>query len=199
MTTKREPDPRAVRQRERILTALKAGPLTAAELCARLHLSRSRVTTYLRLLRAAGKVRITGHDLTDGAPACRYGIGSGPDAVFEPIGKTRKGSLYDQRQAQIVALLAEPQSVQQLVAVVKIAPTGVRVYLRHLRDAGRVHIAFWRRSRSALVPVYALGNAPDAPSPGRQTNAAYRAKATQRQQVKSRAWATALFTQGAQA
>lgn len=193
-------DQRAQRQRERILTALKAGPLTAAELCARLHLSRSRLTTYLQMLRAEPrKVRIVGHMLTDGAPAFRYGLGNGPDVAYQPAGKVRKGSQRDQREAEIVALLAEPQSVQQLAAVVGIAPKGIRTYLRVLRDAGRVHISAWRRSRSALVPVYALGNAPDQPSPGRQSNADYRANFARRQQSRSQAWASVLFTQGAPA
>jgi DNA-binding transcriptional ArsR family regulator len=67
-------------RRARILTLL-ALPQTAAQLAERLEMSRSRVTVYLRDLRQAEKIHITGSipPAGTGIPAPVYALGNLPD------------------------------------------------------------------------------------------------------------------------
>lgn len=69
--------------------------------------------------------------------------------------------------ARILAALAEPHTLPQLMAKLHLGRATLYRYLRHLGDDNdrRVRIAKYERTEGCKAPVYALGNAPDAPCP----------------------------------
>lgn len=165
----------AERQIARILALVEHEALSATEISARLYLSVTSVGRFIaRLLEEKPRARrlyIAGW--RDGEPINRptriLRAGCQPDVPYVPIAK-RKGRnpLHveaDRKRAEILALLAMPQTSQQLAARVGLTPNRVNDILRQYRAAGQVHIKAWvlpvhRGSQSA---VYALGNLPDKP------------------------------------
>lgn len=163
----------AERQIARILALIEHEALSATEISARLFLSVTSVIRFVNRLLAepacARRLYIAGW--RDGVPINRptrlLRAGRQPDVEYVPIAK-RKGRnpLHveaDRKRAEILTLLAMPQTSQQLAARVGLTPNRVNDILRQYRAAGQVHIKAWvlpvyRGSQSA---VYALGNLPD--------------------------------------
>ena len=165
----------AERQIARILALVEHEALSATEISARLFLSVTSVGRFIVRLLAepadARRLYIAGW--RDGVPINRptrlLRAGCQPDVEYVPMAK-RKGRnrLHveaDRKRAEILALLAMPQTSQQLADRVGLTPNRVNDILRQYRAAGQVHIKAWvlpvyRGSQSA---VYALGNLPDKP------------------------------------
>lgn len=185
---------RGARQRARIVEALAAGPLSSRALADRLHLAPKGMYKYLNALMATPRqVRITGYLRSGGCPVPLYGLGSGRDAARPGQLSRRTGSRWEKRRAEVLALLATPQSVQELADAIGICPTAIRAYLRELHRDRAIYITRWLRVARTLAPVYVLGEGDDAerlaPLPRRTSMA----------RVRSGTWAAALFTQGASA
>lgn len=163
----------AERQISRILALLEHDALSAIEISARLFLSVTSVIRFVnRLLAEPARTRrlyIAGW--RDGVPVNRparlFRAGRQPNARYVPMAE-RKGPhrLYAQgerRRAEVLTLLAMPQTTQQLSVRMGVSDSRVKAYIREHRAAGRIHIKAWvlpvyRGSQSA---VYALGNLPD--------------------------------------
>lgn len=165
----------AERQIARILALVEHEALSAAEISARMFLSVTSVIRFVnRLLAEKPRERrlyIAGW--RDGVPINRparlFRAGRQPDVRYVPMAE-RKGphrlhAQGERRRAEVLELLAMPQTTQQLSVRMGVSDSRVKAYIREHRAAGRIHIKAWvlpvyRGSQSA---VYALGNQPDKP------------------------------------
>lgn len=165
----------AERQIARILALVEHEALSAAEISARMFLSVTSVIRFVnRLLAEKPRERrlyIAGW--RDGVPINRparlFRAGRQPDARYVPMAE-RKGphrlhAQGERRRAEVLELLAMPQTTQQLSVRMGVSDSRVKAYIREHRAAGRIHIKAWllpvyRGSQSA---VYALGSQPDKP------------------------------------
>ncbi len=165
----------AERQIARILAVIEHEALSAAEISARLFLSVTSVIRFVNRLLAekprARRLYIAGW--RDGVPINRparlFRAGRQPDVRYVPMAE-RKGphrlhAQGERRRAEVLELLAMPQTTHQLSVRMGVSDSRVKAYIREHRAAGRIHIKAWvlpvyRGSQSA---VYALGNQPDKP------------------------------------
>lgn len=163
----------AERQIARILALVEHEALTAAEISARMFLSVTSVIRFVNRLLAekprARRLYIAGW--RDGVPINRparlFRAGRQPDVRYVPMAE-RKGphrlhAQGERRRAEVLELLAMPQTTQQLSVRMGVSDSRVKAYIREHRAAGRIHIKAWvlpvyRGSQSA---VYALGKQPD--------------------------------------
>lgn len=78
---------RAALRIERLKKLLADGPLTGAEVAARLYCSKPLALIYLRYLREGENrcVRVVDYVRTNGASAARFGLGTEPDAPVPPV------------------------------------------------------------------------------------------------------------------
>jgi len=165
----------AERQIARILALVEHEALSAAEISARMFLSVTSVIRFVNRLLAeplrARRLYIAGW--RDGVPINRparlFRAGRQPDVRYVPMAE-RKGPhrLYAQgerRRAEVLELLAMPQTTQQLSVRMGVSDSRVKAYIREHRAAGRIHIKAWVLPvyRGSQAPVYALGNLPDKP------------------------------------
>lgn len=164
----------AERQTARILKAITTEALTNQQLAARLHMSIDSTRRFL-------------HDLMDEKPrrlhiskyvnasnrkalAC-YIAGAGKDAKYVPVRKRPandpRRAAADRKRAEVLRLLALPQTSDQLAARTGISGSYVDMLLREHRQATpkRVYIKAWLPPlvRGSHTPVYAAGDKPDAP------------------------------------
>jgi len=165
----------AERQIARILALVEHEALSAAEISARMFLSVTSVIRFVNRLLAeplrARRLYIAGW--RDGVPINRparlFRAGRQPDARYVPMAE-RKGPhrLYaqgDRRRAEVLTLLAMPQTTLQLSMRMGVSDSRVKAYIREHRAAGRIHIKAWMlpQGRGSQSAVYALGAGPDKP------------------------------------
>lgn len=74
------------------------------------------------------------------------------------------------------ALTVRPASYATLMVVTGWTRPTVQKYLDTLREEKRVHVAAWGNDSRGhpVVPLFAMGNKPDAPRPGRRTTSTER-------------------------
>lgn len=178
---------RTERQVARILEALKGRQMTARELADHLHMSYQNTKFYIRLLRdEPRRVRVCSYVRSGGRSAQVYALGVEPDAKYARKGKPRNPR-PDTREL-VLKTLAQPHSMQMLMARLKMTDRWLSHHVRSLREAGQVHISRWTRSCASLVPHYQAGAAPDAPRLQPKTRSDYTAQAKR----KKTAWVAAL-------
>ena len=165
----------AERQIARILKLIENEALSATEISARLFLSVTSVGRFIaRLLDEPPRRRrlhIAGW--RDGVPINRptrlLRAGRQPDVEYVPMAK-RKGRnpLHveaERKRAEVLELLAMPQTSAQLAARIGTSPNRINDMLRQHRAAGLIHIKAWvlPAGQGSQSAVYALGNLPDKP------------------------------------
>lgn len=162
----------AENQIRRILDVIKAEPLTAKEISARLYLDAASVYRFIsrltkeqpRRLRVAGWCEASGR-----SPAARYLAGSGRNVPYIRKRKREKVNLRiaegERTRAFVLALLAMPQTAKQLSARAGLAPSTVTRVLQEYRQAKRAYISAWivLAGQRTHIPVYAAGSLPDKP------------------------------------
>lgn len=165
----------AERQIARILALLQREALSTTEIAARLYMSVTSVNRFVACLLAekprSRRLHISGW--RDGDVPTRpiriLRAGQQPDVRYvRRADRKGKGALRDEadrKRAEVLALLAMPQTTDQLAARTGISPRLVREYLREHRAAGRVYIKAWLLppEKGSQAPVYALGDLPDRP------------------------------------
>jgi len=163
----------AERQIARILALLEHEPLSIIEIAARLHMSVTSVGRFVARLLAekprSRRLHIAGwrHGAVPTRPVKILRAGQHLDVRYVRRGEGKgKGALRDEadrKRAEVLALLAMPQTTDQLAARTGIQPRLVREYLREHRAAGRVYIKAWMlpSGKGSQAPVYALGDLPD--------------------------------------
>lgn len=160
------------RQIGRILALIANEALSGAEISARLYMCKTSVTRFLAILLKEKRRRLHIADWREadiGKPTRLFRAGSEKDAPYTPKRNRRKQDQRiieaDRRRAEVLTLLAMPQTSRQLAARMRISTSTVMAYIREHREAGRVHIKGWvlPAEQGSQSPVYALGNAPDKP------------------------------------
>lgn len=180
---------RTERQIARVLGVLKGDRLTAKQIAAKLHMSIACTSTYIRMLRDEPRqIRACDYLRSGGRASCVFELGADPDAVFTRARKPVPPSRGEVQRKRMLKELAQPKSVQMLVARLNLTDSRVRFYLRELRDEGKVFLIHWQRTCANPTPFYARGAGPDAPQPTRLSIAEYKQRARQRKT----AWAAAL-------
>lgn len=158
------------RQIARILALIANEPLSQAEISKRLHISKSSVNGFIKVLLAEKPRRlyIAGWSPSTGkSPIRLLQAGRKPDEPYIRIQDRRKVRWQieraNRRRAEVLALLAMPQTARQLAARMGIRLATLIGYVREHRAAGRIHIKGWILpiGTGSQSPVYALGNAPD--------------------------------------
>jgi hypothetical protein len=163
----------AERQIARILALVEHEALSAIEIAARLHMSITSAGRFVaRLLAEKPRSRRLyiadwRHGASPTRPVRILRAGRQPDVRYVPMverkGPHRLRAEADRKRAEVLALLAMPQTTQQLSVRMGVSESRIKAYIREHRAAGRIHIKAWvlpvyRGSQSA---VYALGNQPD--------------------------------------
>ena len=163
----------AERQIARILALLEHEPLSIIEIAARLHMSVTSAGRFVARLLAekprSRRLHIAGwrHGAVPTRPVKILRAGQHQDVRYvRRADRKGKGALRDEadrKRAEVLALLAMPQTTDQLAARTGIQPRLVREYLREHRAAGRVYIKAWLSppEKGSQAPVYALGDLPD--------------------------------------
>lgn len=163
----------AERQIGRILALVEHEALSAIEISERLYMSVTSVGRFIaRLLAEPPRARrLYVAAWRDGVPINRptrlLRAGRKPDVRYIPMVE-RKGPhrLYAQgerRRAEVLTLLAMPQTTQQLSVRMGLSESRIKAYIREHRAAGRIHIKAWvlPMGRGSQSAVYAIGNQPD--------------------------------------
>jgi len=163
----------AERQIARILALLERESLSIPEIAARLHMSVTSVGRFVARLLAEKPRSRRLHIAAwrDGdvptRPVQVFRAGQHPDVRYVPrAARKGQGALRDEadrKRAEVLALLAMPQTTSQLSARTGLLPHLLRCYLREHRAAGRIHIKAWvlPPGQGSQAPVYALGGLPD--------------------------------------
>jgi AraC-like DNA-binding protein len=160
-------------QMGRILALLKHEQLTSAEIQARLYMSKSAVDRFLLRMTQEKPKRVYVVRVLDNAcrPLRVYAAGSKKDAVYIPLdqrGARRSIEVEaDRKRAQVLVLLALPQTAAELAARLDMGLSQVKRYLRehHQASPKRVYVKSWRwaAASGSQARIYATGNSPDAP------------------------------------
>lgn len=150
---------RGERQEKRILEALAVESLTAYQLAEQLHLSRWRVHVHLtRLMKSPNRfVRVVSYQLGAGRPRLVYGLGTG-----------RNVSISEFQQSRVLKVLASapaPWSAYQIAERMSMGYGIVKIYMRGLKKAGKVHVAQWIWSNKTPMALYLAGRGEDVPKP----------------------------------
>jgi predicted ArsR family transcriptional regulator len=156
---------RSERQEQRILEALRTGPMTAHQLSDRLHISRQCAQVHLRTLmkQPDRRVHITSFQLSAGRPRVIYALGSGHDVKIERF-----------QQDRILDMLNEitvPQSAYQIAERMGMGYGNAKRYMRGLKKRRKIHIAAWLWSEKTPFALYLIGYQKDMPKPTRRPNA----------------------------
>lgn len=150
---------RGERQEKRVLDALAVEPMTAYQLAEKLHLSRWRAHVHLtRLMKRPNRlVRVVSYQLGSGRPRLVYGLGTGRDV-----------SISEFQQARILKVLASapaPWSAYQIAERMSMGYGIVKIYMRALKKASKVHVARWMWSNKTPMALYLAGCGEDVPKP----------------------------------
>jgi hypothetical protein len=140
-------------------------PATMDELLPQL-IVKNPATAYrwIARLRKAKKIRVAKWRPSIQRYIPVYAVGSRKDAEYPTA------PLPGSTGEHIEKLL--PATSTELLAQLDINSEGaLHSWLTRLREAKRVRIGRWIRTRSSFVPVYARGHAPDAPRPTPYTSA----------------------------
>jgi hypothetical protein len=140
-------------------------PATVDELLPQLIVTNvATVYSWIARLRKAKKIRVAKWRPSIQRYIPVYAIGSRKDAAYPAA------PLPDSTGAHIEKLL--PATSTELLAQLDISSEGaLHGWLTRLREAKRVRISRWIRTRSSFIAVYARGHAPDAPRPTPYTSA----------------------------
>lgn len=152
---------RGERQEKRILEALAATPMTAHQLSEKLFLSRHRAQVHLKRLmkRPHRRVRIAAYEV---------GCGSGRPKHVYALGGTNDVTITAYQQARILDMLNEtsiPKSAYQIGELMNMGYGIVKIYVRALKIAKKIHVATWIWSNKTPTPLYLIGRGDDAPKP----------------------------------
>lgn len=170
-------------RKQAILNLLESGPMTRKQIADALNGASSSVAAHLAALNEAGKVYICNHIPNHmGMPAAVWGLGNKPNVEYVPKCLPATKTSAEERRQQILKLLKEkPRSAQQLVGSIHVVKKTISVYIAQLRrpDSRKLYIIRWLApgvaypgARAASwVPVYAVGDKPDAQKPKRETKA----------------------------
>jgi DNA-binding CsgD family transcriptional regulator len=150
---------RSERQEQRILDALLVASMTAYQLAERLHLSRQCIQVHVRALMAQPdrRVHVVSFQLGAGRPRLVYGLGSGHDAKIHKF--------QQERVLDFLTDITIPQSAYQISERMGMGYGNLKVYIRGLKKRRKIHIASWLWSAKVAVPLYLIGNEPNAPKP----------------------------------
>lgn len=157
-------------QRGRILAALSESPMTAEQLAAKLHLTRSSILQYLRVMKqeAPRLVHVCGHLANFAArPAEVHALGDKPDAKYVPKKTPTRHLIVKQRRANIMRRVrAKPMTKAQLAESMGLKLSGVEIYITALKKEKKIHVAHWIANPTGYpAPAYAHGDKPDCPRP----------------------------------
>lgn len=161
---------RTERQIARILALLAVEALSATEISPRLHMCITSVNRHINRLLEESPRRLCISAWRDGLhnkPVRIYCAGSCKDVRYVPRRERNPRDWRmveaDRKRAEVLALLAMPQTSQQLAGRMGVSISRVMGIIREHRAAGRVHIKAWvlPPAKGSQSPVYALGNAPD--------------------------------------
>lgn len=159
--------PRMDRQVDRIIKILGDSPMTVPQLADALFISRHTAGNYIRLMYNATpkRIHVSGWLPTDANKPTRiYSVGDHRDAKYvtkrQKTGYTKTNNM----KAELLDLLALPQTVNQLAERYGISQSRTRDLVAMLKKEGRVHIKAWAlpEYRGSQAPMYAVGNEPDA-------------------------------------
>lgn len=150
---------RGERQMQRVLDLLATGPKDLYELADALHLSRTNVGVAIRRLkkRPDRRVYLAGYELNSGRPRHIYALGDDQDVTVRRFQMDR---IYEAMKGE-----ARPWSLERAALMTPMNYASVRIYMRALKKAGRVHIATWAWSEHNAYPLYLTGKGHDAPRP----------------------------------
>ena len=164
---------RGEEQRRRIMEKLAAGPLSAREISANVHLTHSAVCLHLSRLREAKLVRIAGHRRQRNAREIPlYGLGDAPDVKYVKGKDLGLPGVFDiqrakVRQAIIAQLTTAPATAPELAVLLKLSNPTMRKYLPKMHAERSIYRAAWvaKDGGGVHVAVWAVGDKPDAPKP----------------------------------
>jgi len=167
-------------QEQRIIVSLQQQPKSTKQLADALGMGRSNTAIYLARMRAEPRrVFICGYEKQAGRPTPIYAAGCRPDVEYVPLSRPTPKTSHAQRLEQTLALLSEkPRTLRELGPAMNVVPGAAGKFVRILRTAKQVRIAGWRHPSAVSpngtggdwAPVYAIGSAPDAPKPPRETS-----------------------------
>jgi hypothetical protein len=160
---------RGERQEKRILEALASRPMTAYELAEKLFLSRHCVQVHVKRLmkRPNRRVHIASYEVGGGGrPKHVYALGAGNNVT---ISAYQQGRILD-----ILSETAIPKSAYQIAELIGMGYGIVKIYVRGLRKAHRIHVATWLWSNKTPMPMYLAGRDEDAPKPTKRDLAPHR-------------------------
>lgn len=148
---------RGERQENRILALLEDGPMSAFDLCAKLHLSKFQTHTYLNRLMAEPnkRVYISGFTSEHSQPRMLYELGNKKNVNIVMVQK--------QRVVDGLRYLDQPTSSLDLAKHIKMHEGSTKRYVYQLRKAKRIYIADWGWIGTSPVPLYMAGRSDDAP------------------------------------
>lgn len=155
------------RQRERILLALTESTKSCIELAARLHMDRKVVKEYLdaMLAQRPRPIHIAEQRMNQagGRPTLMYGIGNGPDAVYEPSRTPKRHLINAQNEERVLAMLEDgPMTASQIARDLGKHISHARRIIARLRvEPKRIHVCDWSPLPKATAAIYALGDMPD--------------------------------------
>lgn len=174
------------RRAQAILDLLASGPMSRQQLSKALAAAGSSIAMHLERLHDDKRIHICGHIPNHmGMPATLWGIGNLPDVEYVPQSRpVPKTSAAERCEQVFQALAQQPRTSQQLAEAIHVVKKTASVYIAQLRRDKRLYILKWLAPgiaypdarASSWVPVYAVGNHKDAPTPKRETRAARHAR-----------------------
>lgn len=174
------------RRAQAILDLLASGPMSRQQLSRALAAASSSIAMHLERLHAAKRIHVCGHIPNHmGMPATLWALGNLPDVEYVPLSRPMpKTSAAERREQVLRALGKKPRTSLQLAESIHVVKKTASVYIAQLRRDKRLYIVKWIAGgtlypdsrASSWVPVYGVGNEPDAPTPKRETRAARHAR-----------------------
>jgi DNA-binding transcriptional ArsR family regulator len=177
------------RYRQAILDLLKEGPKTRQQIMATLGMASASVSSHLRKLHQEPKQAFICDHIPNnqGMPAAVWALGDKPDVEYVPQSRPGKKISAEERRQQVLAKLREkPRSAKELAKVIYLSKKAAGIYITQLRAPENRQLFILKflppgvanpgLRASSWVPVYAVGNKPDAPAPKKETSSARHAR-----------------------
>lgn len=168
-------------QEERILAAVADEALSMAEIARELDMHMESVRVYIHRLRSGciKHLHIACYEPNlSGRPTPYFRYGNKPDAVFQvkTVRKPKQPDRVAAKLQQAELLLAEPMTSGELGIALNIGVSRARMYIKELREDGKVFIKGWRHpgGRGDLAPLYMAGKRKDAIKPQESRSARYK-------------------------
>lgn len=158
-------------QRRKILALLEVGRLSAQDISAKVHLSRTAALLHIQVLREQKLVRIAGYVMQyKSREIPLYGLGSDPDetyikAKFIPAANSFEVQREKVRQEILAQLRISPATSPQLAIFLGLSNPTMRKYLPMMHAERLIHRSAWVKKDGGgmQVAIWAAGNKPDAP------------------------------------